>query len=241
MSGHSKWSKVKHQKASTDAAKSAAFTRAVKAIMVAVKEGGGITDPDKNFRLRLAMDKARSVNMPNANIKRAIDKGTGGEVNLVSPIYEAFGPENVAIMVEAVTDNPNRTVSQIKNLIEKNGGRMVAPGAVSYMFKYMGVIVLPKKDINYDTIWEWALESGASDTQETNDYYELYTQPSQLNQVKGYLEGKGVEIDNAQLVYIPVTSVRVTTGGSERLQRLLEKLDENEDVSRVFSNESVEN
>ena len=135
MSGHSKWSKVKHQKATTDVVKGAAFTKASRAITLAVREGGGIPDPEKNFRLRLAIEKARAVNMPKENIARAIDKATGGGAgDIEQVVYEGYGPGGVAFMIEAATDNRNRTVSVVKNMFERNGGTLAGPGAVSFLF-----------------------------------------------------------------------------------------------------------
>ena len=161
MSGHSKWSKVKHQKATTDVVKGMAFTKAARAITIAVHEGGGIGDPAHNFHLRLAIEKAREVNMPKDNIERAIEKGMGsGGAQIEQITYEGYGPGGVAILIEAATDNRQRTVSAVKNLLDRAGGSLGSPGAVFYLFKPCGIITVPKT-VGFDMLFEAALSAGA--------------------------------------------------------------------------------
>src|SRR3989344_921527 len=175
MSGHSKWSKVKHQKATTDVAKAQAFTKASRAITVSVREGGGITDPNLNFRLRLAIEKARDVNMPKNTIERAIEKGSGGQAGSLSQItYDCFGPQGVALLVETTTDNKMRTVSEVKNVLERGGGRLASPGSVAYLFKRWGILVIPKANVTYDTLLTDAIVAGAHDVIEREDMFEVY-------------------------------------------------------------------
>jgi YebC/PmpR family DNA-binding regulatory protein len=177
MSGHSKWSKVKHQKAGTDAAKGAAFTKASRAITIAVKEGGGIIDPDKNFRLRLALGKARSVNMPNDTIDRAIAKAAGeGAASLESAVYEAIGPGGSALIIEAATDNRQRTVSEIKNALDRYGGRLASPGAVMYQFRRVDYIHFrPTFEIHLDEHAHQALTKLLEQLDSLEDVQEIYT------------------------------------------------------------------
>ncbi len=190
MSGHSKWSKVKHQKATTDVVKGAAFTKAAAAIIVAVREGGGITDPDKNFRLRLAVEKAHDVNMPKENIERAIERGAGSEGRTIESInYEAYGPGGVAIIIDAATDNRQRTVAEIKNTLDRHGGVLAAPGAVDFLFRRLGVIIIPKTPaLGFDAILEKAINAGADDVVAQNDLFEigsLLATPKDTKVIKG--------------------------------------------------------
>lgn len=232
MSGHSKWSKVKHQKATTDVVKSAAFTKATHAIMIAVKEGGGITDPNSNFHLRLAVEQARAVNMPKENIERAIAKASGEGATAIEQImYEGYGPGGVALIIQAATDNRQRTVSQVKNVLERAGGTLASPGAVNYLFQKRGVLTIPKSGATMDRLLEAALDAGADDVTDAADFFEVYTGPTTLFHVKKSLEEKGIVIDNAVLIMHPTTRVR---GNVESLVTELEDLD---DVQTVYTNE----
>lgn len=237
MSGHSKWSKVKHQKAVTDAVKGSAFTKASHAITIAVKEGGGNADPNSNFRLRLAIEKARAVNMPKENINRAIDKGKGEDINQIeNVVYEGYGPGGVAIIIEATTDNKQRTVSVIKNVLDRAGGTLASPGAVNYLFKQTGIITIPKAGIDADKLFEAALEDGADDVVETDDFYEIYTPPGLLHHVRDKLGEQGIAIDNADIVMQPVNFISVNPLVGEKLQNLIGILESQEDVQAVYSN-----
>lgn len=237
MSGHSKWSKVKHQKAVIDLARGQAFTKAAHAITVAVREGGGV-DPESNFRLRLAIEKARAVNMPKENIARAIERGqevgvTGGIEQI---IYEGYGPGGVAVMIEATTDNRQRTVAAIKNVFERAGGSLGSPGAVSFLFKRAGVITVPKAKITLDALLAAAIESGADDVIEREDMFEVYTQPESLSRVKQRLEEMGITLDNTELIYQPTTSVAPPAAGRVVIEKLIAVLEDLEDVQAVYSN-----
>lgn len=239
MSGHSKWSKVKHQKAVTDVVKSAAFTKASRAITIAVKEGGGISDPDQNFHLRLAVEKARAVNMPKENIDRAIAKASGeGSAAIEQIPYEGYGPGGIALIVEAATDNRQRTVSQVKNVLERAGGTLASPGAVNYLFAKRGVLTVPKTGRTYDAILSAAIDAGASDVVETEDLFEIYTAPASLMHVKRALDEKGMPIDNAVLIMHPTTVVAAPDEFRDKLDALIEELEALDDVQTVYTNMS---
>lgn len=238
MSGHSKWSKVKHQKATTDVVKGAAFTKASRAITIAVREGGGVTDPNHNFHLRLAIEKARGVNMPKDNIERAIEKGKGGGGEAIEQmLYEGFVPGGVAVCVEAATDNRQRTVSAIKNIFDRAGGTLSTPGAVSYLFDRCGIITVPKtSNRTLDQMVEVALEAGADDLQETDDMFELYTSPMVLHSVGEKLKGQGIETDNMEIILKPKMTVPIDSTKQASLDNFVEQLEELEDVQKVFTN-----
>lgn len=237
MSGHSKWSKVKHQKAVTDVAKAAAFTRASRAITIAVREGGGVTDPNFNFKLRLAIEKARAVNMPKENIERAIEKakGTGAE-ELFTVAYEAIGPHNVALIIEAATDNKQRTLSLVKNTLEHNGARMVAQGAVGYMFEQKGLLEIRKTGLDSSKIMEYSIAFGADDFQENDETYEIYTPPLLTSDIRKSFEKEGIAIDTMELIEKPRMTVQVPDAGGDAFRNLLEKIEELDDVQHVFTN-----
>ena len=237
MSGHSKWSKVKHQKATTDVVKGQAFTRASRAITMAVREGGGTTDPETNFKLRLAIEKAKEVNMPKENIKHAIDRAAGaGSGDLIETLYEGFGPYGVAIIISSVTDNRQRTVSAVKNILERHGGTLAAPGAVTYLFSHVGVITIPKSSHTYEEIMEKAIDAGASDIVETDDVYEIFTSSADLSKAKEHLEQVGMAIDRADLVYRTQTPVAVAPGTLSAVVSLVIAIEELDDVQAVYTN-----
>ncbi|HCM82713.1 MAG: transcriptional regulator [Candidatus Gottesmanbacteria bacterium GW2011_GWA2_44_17] len=237
MSGHSKWSKVKHQKATTDVLKGAAFTKATRAITIAVKEGGGVTDPNTNFHLRLAVEKARAVNMPKENIQRAMEKAKGTDAQELHQVaYEAYGPFGIAFYIEAATDNMNRTVSFIKQTLEHQGGSMAGPGAVTYLFDCRGVILVPKETCSYDTIFGYVLEFGAEDVQEQEDVFEVYTAPESLYRIKTKLEEKNVTIDSSSVVMQAKAGIIVPSEKQEIIDTLVERLEQSEDIQRVFTN-----
>ena len=237
MSGHSKWSKVKHQKASTDKVKGQAFTKATHAITVAVREAAGVTDPNLNFRLRLAIDKARSVNMPKENIARAIERAAkAGESNIDQVTYEAFGPGGAAVLIQAATDNKQRTVSQVKNVLDKSGGTLATPGAVSFMFQQSGVITLAKSGLSFDALLELALEVGADDVIERDDVYEVYTSPAVLAQVRQRISDQGLVVDNAEIIMRPTIPLTLDGEKTAKLDQLCAKLEELDDVTAVYAN-----
>lgn len=238
MSGHSKWSKVKHQKESTDAAKGKIFTKLSKSIIVAVKEGGGNTDPESNFRLRLAIEKARGLNMPKDNIERAIEKGSGkgAEENMYHAVYEAFGPGGIGLIIEAATDSKQRTVAELKNLLDRSGGVLAGSGAVSHMFKYLGQIITQRNGKSTDELLEITIESGASDMKESDDEVYIYCHPNDLHKVKQQLESK-IPLISTELTYIPVEAVSVDDPKIiEKLRELISTLEQNEDIQKVHTN-----
>ncbi|MDP1722733.1 MAG: YebC/PmpR family DNA-binding transcriptional regulator [Candidatus Gottesmanbacteria bacterium] len=237
MSGHSKWSKVKHQKAVTDTVKARFFTKASHAITIAVREGGGVTDPIGNFKLRLAIENARAVNMPKENIDRAIERAGGlGGRGIETILYEGFGPKGVAILIEAVTDNRQRTVSVIRNILEKHEGHLGPPGSVHYIFDSVGILVVSKEGIVYDTLLEVAINAGARDCIEEADGYVLFTEVSSLFSVKSALEEKGVMAAHADVVYQPKTTMPLEGHEKAILERLVGTLEDSDDVQRVFTN-----
>jgi YebC/PmpR family DNA-binding regulatory protein len=236
MSGHSKWSNIKHQKAMTDVAKAAAFTRASRGITLAVREGGGITNPDDNFHLRLAIEKAHDVNMPKENIERAIDKAKGDGANaLTQETYEGYAPHGVAILIECATDSKQRTVGFIKQYLDHAGGSMASPGAVSYLFKRQGVITIPKS-VAYDTVFSIACDAGAVDVIELTDLIEVYTHPEQLAIVKRMFEEKKILIDTVALVMQPISLISLPENQRTDVEELIDRLEELDDVQQVYSN-----
>lgn len=237
MSGHSKWSTIKRQKGLKDQKKGLTFTKLANAITIAVKQGGGVGDPDQNFRLRLAIDAARASNMPKENIeraiKRAVEKG-GGDLQEV--VYEGFAPGGVSIMVEAATDNPARTTAEVKSIFNKNDASFGQPGSVSYQFSQVGRVIVAK-DREYDEIFNIALESGAEDIDEEGSEVFIYTKYSDLSKVRGELEGKGLVIAEADLIREPQIKMEVNDpvllSKVENFVNLLEGLD---DVLKVYTN-----
>jgi YebC/PmpR family DNA-binding regulatory protein len=237
MSGHSKWSKVKHQKATTDVAKAQAFTKAMRGLYVAIREGGGIIDPDKNFRLRLAIEKARYANVPKDTIDRAIAKASGEDSSSIeSVVYEGYGPGGVAFLVSAVTDNRVRTVSVIKNLFDRHGGTLASPGAVMYLFSQKGIAIVRKNTVTMEVVLEHALNAGADDVVEREDVIEVYTGSSSLDVVKTYLEAHGIPVDTAGLVMVASTKIAPPDEEKGSLRSLLEALEKEEDVHEVYTN-----
>lgn len=235
MSGHSKWSKVKHQKASSDVAKSQAFTKASRAITVAIAEGGGIADPEANFRLRLAIEKAREINMSKETINRAIASSVGDGVAIEPAIYEGYGPGGVAFLVEVATDNRQRAVAAVKHLFDRAGGSLTSPGAVSFLFDKSGVITVPKTVVA-DKLWEVATEAGAQDIVERADVWEVYTEARDITEVKQRLAAAGIPIDNTILVMKPKTTVTPPAASRDLAETLATQLEELSDVQNVYTN-----
>ena len=236
MSGHSKWSKVKHQKATTDVVKSFAFTKASRAITVAVQEGGGVTDPNMNFHLRLAIEKARDVNMPKENIERAITRATGEGSVIEQMMYEGYGPGGVAMLIEVATDNRKRSVSQVKNALEMAGGRLASPGAVSFQFKRRGVLTVPKQGLTYDALLTAACDAGAEDVTEAADLFEVYTEDASLQTVKQALEIAHIPIENTARIMHPTLLTEGDTAHREKIDALVTTLEALDDVQTVFTN-----
>lgn len=241
MSGHSKWSTIKHQKGVNDAKRGVAFTKLGNAITIAVREGGG-GDQNFNFRLRLAVDKAREVNMPKENIQRAVDRGLGkgDDVVLENVLYEGFAPHGVAVLVESVTDNKNRTNGVVRTLFSKANASVGGTGSVSYLFKHLGEIAVPKDpSLTFDSVMEKALEANAEDVIEDGDHFLIYTHSESLHQAKVALENQGLKIASAQLIYSPnkETMVNITdVTEAEQVVGFLESIEDLDDVQNVYSN-----
>lgn len=236
MSGHSKWSKVKHQKATTDAVKSRAFTRASRGLTVSVREGGGITDPDKNFHLRLAIELARAVNMPKDTIERAIEKGAGtGAGSFETLLYEGYGPGGVAYVVQAATDNHQRTAAVVKHAFEHADGSLAVPGAVMYQFSRNGVLLIPKEARLLDAMIELALGAGADDVIERDDVFEVYTKHTMLSSVQQQFKISEIAVEHAELIMRPKTFVQPDEGVRQKNEQLIDSLELLDDVQAVFT------
>jgi len=243
MAGHSKWHNIKHKKAKQDAKRGQIFTKLIREITIAARQGGG--DPEFNPRLRIAIEKAKEHNMPAENIERAIKRGTGEleGVNYEEVSYEGYGPEGVAVIVECVTDNRNRTTGEIRHLFSKYGGNLGSSGCVSFLFEDKGIILIPKETISEEEIFEKAIEAGAEDVITDDDnYYEIRTAPEDLYSVKETLEKQGVNIEKAELTKIPTTTVEIKQQETaEKLMKLLDALEEQDDVQKVYSNFEMSN
>ncbi len=235
MSGHSKWHNIQAKKGKSDAARSNIFTKIGREIAVAVKAGGA--DPNSNAKLRDVISKAKANNMPNDNITRSIKKASGelGAVNYEEIVYEGYGPEGVAVIVECLTDNVNRTAGDVRHLFDRNGGAMGKTGCVSYMFSKKGVIIVDKDAIGEDELMDIALDAGAEDMLTEDDCYEIYTVPSDLGTVREALEAKGVQIVSADVDMIPDNEV-TPTAHADTVRKLIDKLEELDDVQNVFHN-----
>lgn len=240
MSGHSKWSTIKRQKGLADAKRGATFTKISNAITIAVKQGGGVTEPDQNPRLRLAIELARANNMPKDNIERAIAKASAkGAGELTEVIYEGFASGGVSVMVEAVTDNANRTTPLIKSLFNKYGASFGGPGSVSYQFEQTGEILINKNDKSIDDIFMSAAELGANDVQDGEEEVTVYTSLAELNIIKEGLKSSGFEIIDAQITRKPTNTINVEEDMKEKIFNFLSALEDMDDVQKVYSNISL--
>jgi YebC/PmpR family DNA-binding regulatory protein len=238
MSGHSKWSTIKRQKGVTDAKRGALFTKVAREISVAARQGGG--DPDANYRLRLAVEKARSVNMPSDNIKRTIDKAVGGgEAEQYEEIvYEGYGPGGVAVLVEAATDNRNRTAAEVRSIFTKAGGQLAGSGAVAWQFEPRGLIAVARDAaVDVDEVALAAIDAGAEDV-DTDDPESIgiYTSPADLERVRRALDGAGVPVDSAENTMVAKQTVELDSAKARQALRLVELLEDLEDVQRVTAN-----
>ncbi len=235
MSGHNKWSTIKHKKGAADAKRGKIFTKIIKEISVAAKLGGG--DPAANPRLRTAIDKAKSENMPKDNIERAIKKGTGEMegVNYEEITYEGYGPGGVAVLVEVMTDNRNRTVSEVRSIFTKCNGNMGETGCVSWIFDKKGLITYPKS-VNFDKLFEAAIEAGAEDVVDLEEQIEVTTDPSSFIEVRDALNGAGFTFDNAEVTMIPQTQIKLEGKQAESMIKMIERLEDNDDVQNVYAN-----
>ena len=238
MSGHSKWATIKRQKGISDTKRGLTFTKLSIAITIAVKRGGGVTNPDQNFRLRLAIAAARSANMPKENVERAIKRAVGrGEGAVEELVYEGFAKGGVSVIVEAATDNTQRTTSEIKSIFNKEGGTFGQPGSVAYQFENLGRIIIKREQKSYAEIFDLAVESGAEDIEEVGDEVFVYTAPLAVSKVKDELLELGLQITEVELVKEPKVSVPISDiGDREKIISFLHKLEDLDDVQKVYSN-----
>ncbi len=237
MAGHSKWANIKYRKQAQDAKRGKIFTKLIREIIVAARQGGG--DPEHNPRLRAVIALAKEHNMPKENIERAIKKGTGEieSENYEEVIYEGYGPGGVAILVEVLTDNKNRTASEIRHIFSKHGGNLGEAGCVSWIFEKKGIIQINKEDVDYEKLFEDAIEAGAEDMDDSDEkVYEIITVPEDFEKVKKALEEKGYKITHAKLTMKPKNTVKVDEENAGKLLKLMEKLEDNDDVQNVYSN-----
>ena len=238
MAGHSKWSKIKRGKAIEDAKRGKIFSKVSRLISVAAKEGGG--NPDTNPRLRMAIEQAKSVNMPSEKIKNAIDRGLGrveGD-KMEEFLYEAYGPGNIALLIEGITDNKNRTLAEIRNILSKNGGKLVESGGVSYLFQKKGVITVDKKRIAIEPadLELLAIDAGAEDTKWRNDVLEIYTPPEKIEVVKIFLEKNNIPCSTS-LEWLPLNEIKIPNPKTQQqITKLFEALDEQDEVNEIYSN-----
>lgn len=235
MSGHSKWANIQHRKGRQDAKRGKVFTKAAKEIIIAAKNGG---DPTGNPRLRAAIAAAKAVNLPKDKIEAAIRKGTGEDAggDIAEAFYEGYGPGGIAIMVEVATDNKNRTVAEVRHLFTKHGGAMGENGSVAWMFERKGVIAVPRADYAEDAIMEVALEAGADDVIDDEDVWTIQTAMADFAAVRDALEGAGVPMESAELAMVPANLVAVNADTGVKLLRLMDALDDNDDVQNVYVN-----
>ncbi|TFG77545.1 MAG: YebC/PmpR family DNA-binding transcriptional regulator [Chrysiogenales bacterium] len=236
MSGHSKWSSIKHKKAATDAKRGKIFTRFIREMTIAARSGGG--DPESNSRLRHAIDGAKAVNMPSDNIKKAIQRGTGEleGVNYEEIGYEGYGPGGIAILAEAMTDNKNRTVSEVRHVFSKYNGNLGEQGCVSWMFARKGVILVPQSASGEDELMEIVLESGAEDMVKEGNFYEITTLTEDFDKVQDALKAKNIAIESAEISKVPSTYIKLEGKQAEQMLKLYDKLEELDDIQNVWAN-----
>lgn len=237
MSGHSKWANIKHKKAKVDAQKGKIYTKFSKMIIVATREGG--PDPNANSRLKDIIEKAKEANMPNENIMRAIKRGSGelGGADYEEIIYEGYGPGGAAILLDVMTDNRNRTAGELRHIFDKHGGNLGEAGCVAWMFDKKGLIIIEKDgNTNVDNIMMVAIDSGADDVEEQEDSIEITTSPEQYETVKKALEENNIKISSAEVTFLPKTTLNLSAKESESINRLLEALEDHDDVQNVYTN-----
>jgi YebC/PmpR family DNA-binding regulatory protein len=236
MSGHSKWSTIKHKKAAADAKRGKVFTRLAREITIAAREGGG--DPNTNFRLRLVVDKAKAANMPKENIERAVKRGTGelkGE-ELAEVTYEGYAPNGVALLVQVLTDNRNRTVADIRRILTRQGGALADAGAVAWQFDRKGYIGITPDGVDEDAIFEVTVEAGAEDVVFGDDLIEVYAELEHFQGVRQALEDAGIQFETAELAMIPKTTMQLSEKETLQVMGIIDALEELDDVQQVYSN-----
>ncbi len=239
MSGHSKWATIKHKKGALDAKRGALFTKVIKEITAAARNGGG--NPDANPRLRTALGKAKEANMPADNIDRAIKKGTGElpGVTYDEISYEGYGAGGVAILIDALTDNKNRTTSEIRNILEKKGGNLSGAGSVAWQFHKKGFIAVKKDVADEDRLMAIALDAGASDFLAEKEHYEIITEPHDFEKVKKAVTDAGISAENAEGTKLPSATVKLSVGDAKSVLALIEALEDHEDVQNVYTNSDI--
>ena len=236
MSGHSKWHNIQAKKGKADAARGKVFTKLGRELLIAVKEGG--PDPAGNSKLKNVIAKCKAANMPNDTINNAIKKASTSNENYEEIVYEGYGPNGVAVIVEASTDNKNRTAADVRHVFDKAGGNLGTTGCVSYMFNKKGVIIIEKAstDMDEDELMMLALDAGADDFQVSEEIYEITTEPSEFTQVREKLEESGLEFLEAEIQMLPTTTVALDEKGTEKMERLIERLEELDDVANIYHN-----
>ena len=241
MSGHSKWSTIKRKKGKADAARGRMFTKVGREIITAARDGGG--DPEMNPRLRTAVAAAKAINMPADNIKRAIQRGTGElpGAQYEEVQYEAYGPAGVALLIQTLTDNRNRTVAEIRHLLSKNGGSLGETGCVGWMFSRQGMIEVDSAGVGEDQLLEIAMEAGATDMSNDDGTFSITTDPENLETVKSALEGKNIAVANAEQAMVPQSTVTLDEKAAEQMLKLMDVLDEHDDVQKVWANFDIDN
>ncbi len=242
MSGHSKWAQIKRQKGINDTKRGAQFTKLSNAISLAVRAGGGIGDPNQNFRLRLTIDAAKAANMPKDNIERAIERALGKQgMQLEETVYEGFGPGGIAVIVEAATDNKNRTTSEVQNIFNKLGGNMGQMGSVGYLFNQRGQIIVAKNGKSFDEIFEKALEGGAEDIEESGDEVMVYTKPVELAKVRDALSQVGFSVISADIIRKPLISKPFSDEATiEKVTHFFDALEALDDVQNTYSDFEIQ-
>jgi len=240
MSGHSKWHSIKHKKGATDAKRGKLFTKFIKEITVAARTGGG--DPDANARLRKAILDAKAGNMPNDTIDRAVRRGTGAEegVNYEEITYEGYGPGGVALLIEAVSDNRNRTVAEIRHMFSKNGGNLGEAGSVGWLFEKKGYIVVDKTAKPEEELFEIAIEAGADDLRDDEDNFEIITSPENFEGVQSAIKSAGIEPQMAEISMVPQTYVKLEGSSAQTMLRLIEAIEDHDDVQKVYANFDID-
>jgi YebC/PmpR family DNA-binding regulatory protein len=236
MSGHSKWKTIQHKKAATDAKRGKMFTRLTREIIIAAREGGG--DPNVNFNLRLAVDKAKAANMPKDNIERAIKRGSGelkGD-ELAEVVYEGYGPSGVALLVQVLTDNKNRTVAEVRRVLTRQGGNMAEAGAVAWQFERKGYIAIAPNGLDQDSLFEVAVEAGADDVVFSDDLVEVFAEVSSFQAVRQALADAGIEFETVELAMIPKTPMQLGEKETFQVMGVIEDLEDLDDVQQVYSN-----
>ena len=237
MAGHSKWSQIKHAKAVTDHRRGKLFTKLAREVIVAARQGGG--DPDSNFRLRMAIQRAKDANMPNDNIERAIQRGTGESddgVQMIEAVYEGYGPGGVAIMLETLTDNRNRTVSDVRTTLTRAGGNLAESGAVSWQFDKRGVITVEASEDEAEDFALVAIDAGAEDFDTDSDILQVFSEPSSLEEIRDALQSSDAIISSSEVSLIPSNTVALDSKSAGQILRLLDQLEELDDVQKVYSN-----